>query len=146
MASLRDLGLHEHRLRGLAGEAAEDEVAEAVEDEPAVVGLHAVEQVRVVGEDDVGAGVDGGLALARLQVAGRALVLEVPVPADEHVVGLLGGGADVRLDGVDVGAPGRRAGAGRRGRVADREHVGEAEEGGLGAVLGLEHGAGLGLP
>ena len=50
---------------GLTAEAAEHEVAEAVDDEPAVVRLHAVEQMRMVGEDDVGAGVDGGLALAR---------------------------------------------------------------------------------
>ena len=95
-AVLRDLGAHEHRLGGLAAEAAEHEVAEAVEDEPAVVGLHAVEQVRVVREHDVRAGVDRRLALALLEVARGALVLEVPVPADDHVVGLLLGRLDRR--------------------------------------------------
>ena len=138
-AVLRDLGAHEHGLGGLAAEPAEDQVAEAVEDEPAVVGLHAVEQVRVVGDDDVGAGVDGRLALARLEVGGRALVLEVPVPADDDEVGLLLRRLDRLLDGADVGPAGRDAGARRRRRIADRQHVGEAEEGDLDAVLGLEH-------
>ena len=133
----RDLGAHEDRLGGLAAEPAEHEVAEAVEDESAVIGLDAVEQVRVVGEDDVGAGVDGGVALALLQIARCALVLEVPVPADDDVVGLLPGRLDRRLDGADVGAARRRAGACRRRWIARRQHVGETEKGDLGAVLGL---------
>ena len=145
-AVLRDLGAHEHRLGGLAAEAAEHEVAEAVEDEAAVVGLDAVEQVRVVREDDVRAGVDGRLALALLEIARGALVLEVPVPADDDVVGLLLGRLDRRLDGADVGAARRRARARRRRRIAHRQHVREAEEGDLGAVVRLEHGAVHGLP
>jgi hypothetical protein len=84
--------------------------------------------MRVVREDDVGAGVHGRLALIGLEGAGRALVLEVPVPADDDEVSLLRGVADVGLDGSDVGATRRGARARRRRRVACREHVGEAEE------------------
>ena len=69
----------QHGLPRLDGHVVEDEVAEAVRDQPALVGLEPLQHVRVVADHEVGAGVDGGVRLTGLLADGVVLVLVAPV-------------------------------------------------------------------
>ena len=65
---------------------AEDEIAEAVGDETALVDLQLLQDVRVVAQDEIGAPVDGQAAEFALVVLGRGHELGAPVERDHDQV------------------------------------------------------------
>lgn len=107
--------------------AVEDEVAEAVGDEGAAVALERLHGVRVVADDEGRAGVHQPMGEAPLLLLGVAHVLDPPVQAHDHQVGLPAGSLHLGEGPVDV-EDGRAGGVLAQHQAVGQDH-GVGEEG-----------------